>query len=283
MKPAHYGADMARTAPLDRRITLSAGTFRTLQWDGGGDRPTVFLHGLSALAEAWTDTVAAFGDDRPRCIALDQRGHGHSPRTPGAYAVRDYVRDLLELVDQLGAPVDVVGHSMGARVAMVAAARHPDRVASVVIVDIGPEAWKANIAATAGLFGRLPESFPGREEAMALGLAMGRGPAAAERFVEERLRVEPDGTYVWRASADALIETVTTQRARNYWQDWEQVSIPALLVRGGTSRELRPRIVDEMRRRNPSVAFRELDGVGHNVPLLAPVELAATITAFRAT
>ena len=128
--------------PAETGFDLPAGVFRSLEWAATGDTgPTaLLLHGLSGVADVWCDTVAALGESRPRCVAVDQRGHGHSPATPGRFRVADHVGDVRALVDRLGAPVHLVGHSMGARVAFVTAARHPELVASVVVVDIGPEA-----------------------------------------------------------------------------------------------------------------------------------------------
>ena len=277
---------MSPDRPATRFVELPAGSFRLLEWSAAsaatGEASAVFLHGLSGVAEVWTDTVVALGANRPRCIALDQRGHGHSPRTPGTYAATDYLGDLMALIAQLDGPVHLVGHSMGARVAILAAARHPEAFTSATIVDIGPEAWAANIAATSRIFDSLPEVFAHREAALALGRAGRGGEQWAQRFVDWRLAEQPDGTYTWLASKDGLIETVTTQRARNYWHDWERVATRALLVRGGTSNELRQHIVDAMRRRNPSVGFVEIPDVGHNVPLLAPDQLAAELTQFWA-
>ncbi|HNH37472.1 MAG TPA: alpha/beta hydrolase, partial [Microthrixaceae bacterium] len=82
------------------------------------------------------------------------------------------------------------------------------------------------------------------------------------------------------ASADGLVETVSAHRRRNYWTEWDALAVPTLLVRGGTSGELRPRTLEQMRHRNPRVEVAELDSVGHNVPLLAPQRLAAEIRAF---
>lgn len=279
-RTARYAAAVSDTLPRARTVGLRNGRYRLLEWPGPTEHTVVFLHGLSGVAEVWGDTVAALGADRPRCIALDQRGHGHSPRTAGAYAAADYLDDLMALVDRLDGPVRLVGHSMGARVAIVAAARHGDAFDSVVVVDIGPEAWKANITHTRELFASMPESFPSRDAALELGRMSGRGEAWANRFIDWRLRAEADGTYTWLASTDALIETVTTQRARHYWREWEAIDRPALLVRGERSRELRPHVVDAMRRRNPNVRFVEIPDVGHNIPLGAPVELAVEISRF---
>lgn len=276
---------VTESVPRAVTVRLPAGAFRTLEWPGAADATVVFLHGLSGVADVWGATIDALGPDRPRAIALDQRGHGHSPRTPGAYAAVDYLGDLVALLDGIAGPVHLVGHSMGARVAILAAARHPARFASVKIVDIGPEAWARNIATTARLFASLPQRFADREEALALGRAANRGEAWAERFVDWRLRPtgDGDGGYRWLASSEALVESVTVQRSRNYWRDWERIAIPALLVRGGTSTEVRPHIAEAMRRRNPAVRFVEIDDVGHNIPLDAPEPLADALTGFWVT
>ena len=140
------------TAPAAHFITLPAGQFRFLEWNGGAPA-TVFLHGLSGVAEVWSETVEAFGDAGPRSIALDQRGHGHSPKPPSGYGIGHYVEDAAVFVRMLKAgPVHLVGHSMGARVAIVLAARHPDLLRSVTIVDIGPEIWKENATNTIAAF-----------------------------------------------------------------------------------------------------------------------------------
>lgn len=269
--------------PIEDEIDLPAGSFRTLTWPGDGT-PAVFLHGLSGIADVWHQTVTALGADRPHCLAIDQRGHGASPHTPGAYTSIDYLGDLLALVERIGAPVHLVGHSMGARIAIVAGARHPELFETVTIVDIGPEVWAANIESTTRMLAARPERFADRTEALAVaGLIVDRlGIGNADGYVRERMLEQADGSYRWRSPAEALIESVTMQRSRNHWRDWDRLGAPALFVRGGTTNEVRPHIAAEMRRRNPAVRHHELPGIGHNVPLLAPAELAALLRDFWA-
>jgi len=263
-------------APIERRIALPAGDFRLLEWPGEG--PTViFLHGLSASADVWALTMASLGG-KCHAFAIDQRGHGSSPAPGTGYTAGDFAQDALALRDTLGdGPVHLVGHSMGARVAMVAAAMRPGVFASVVIVDIGPEAWKQNWVDTVAAFDRLPDSFADREAAIAYN-ARGRtlSPAAIERFLG-RLVEQPDGSYRWRANFDALKQTVRLQRGRGYWREWERISDPLLLIRGETSDELRPSVAAAMRVRNPLARYEEFAETGHNIPLLAPDRLAESL------
>ena len=126
----------------------------------------MFLHGLTGVAEVWGPTVARL-EPRRRAIAFDQRGHGHSPRPPSGYAVADFVGDLLALCQAMDIErPHLVGHSMGGRVAMVAAAKHPRLFRSVTVVDIGPEEGAANWRTTVAAFERLPGAWPDVESAL---------------------------------------------------------------------------------------------------------------------
>ena len=281
------------TEPAHRFITLPAGQFRFLEWDGAAPA-AVFLHGLSGVADVWGPTVDALGAARPHSFALDQRGHGQSPRPPSGYGIGHYVEDAAIFIRMLKAgPVQLVGHSMGARVAIVLAAQHPDLVRSVAIVDIGPEIWKENATSTVAAFDRMPRSFATRADAVAFSARRSTAPgppgftpetsneaAQAQDIFFARLRENTDGTFEWLADFEALKQSVSLHRARDYWAEWRAIRVPAILIRGGASTELRPAIAERMRKTNQNVGFAEFDGIGHNIPLLAPGRLAATLTQF---
>lgn len=96
--------------------------------------PLLVLHGVT---RRWQDLVplAPVLATRWRIEALDFRGHGKSGRTPGHYRVADHVNDALSFVQQLGEPVVIYGHSLGALVACGVAARAPEWVRGVVLED----------------------------------------------------------------------------------------------------------------------------------------------------
>ncbi len=264
----------------ERTLALSTGTFRLIHWPGPTDVPVLFLHGLTAVADVWGPAVEAMGDERPDCFAIDQRGHGEShPR--GGYGIGAYVGDVVETLDSLGlASAHVVGHSMGARVAIVFAARHPDRTRSAAIIDIGPEQWRANWTSTWAAVDGMPSRFANETEALAFaGSRTQNSPIGTGLFLA-RLRDDGRGGLTWRADREALKASVKSHRSRNFWAEWSAIERPVLLVRGGTSHELRESTFERMKALNPGVNVRELPGVGHNVPLIAPDKLAAELQRF---
>ena len=106
--------------------------------DSGQGRPVLFLHGTSASLGVWDGVTSRLGEGY-RAIAVDQRGHGRSSKPPLGYSQHDFAGDILGLVAHLGLEdVVLVGHSLGARNAIVAAAMEPERIAGVIAVDYLP-------------------------------------------------------------------------------------------------------------------------------------------------
>lgn len=277
------------TPPATLTVPATDGPFRVLRCGSDSGQSSLFLHGLTGVAEVWGLTVTTLPDDTGPRYAMDQRGHGHSPKPTTGYAISSYVRDAVHVIEALGlSPVRLVGHSMGARVAMVLAARRPELVRSVAIVDIGPEEWRANWQQTIAGLDRVPDSFPSLEEAIG-GAARARGgdsmdsaalKEALQQIAIARLKRNPDGSWSWLASRKALKQTVISHRSRNFWREWKAIRVPALFIRGGVSTEVRTAIAERMRNLNPRVRYEEFEGVGHNIPLLAPARLADTLSIF---
>ncbi|MBI2714770.1 MAG: alpha/beta hydrolase [Rhizobiales bacterium] len=110
--------------------------------DGDGD-PIVLVHGFASnkevnwVAPGWVTTLTRAGR---RVIALDNRGHGQSSKLydPAAYHSATMAEDVRALLDHLGiARADVMGYSMGARIAAYLALKHPARVRAAIIGGLG--------------------------------------------------------------------------------------------------------------------------------------------------
>ncbi len=112
---------------------------------GDGD-PVVLVHGFPELAYSWRHQLPALADAGLRAIAYDQRGYGGSskPEAIEAYALTTLVADLIGLLDALGIErAALVGHDWGSIVVWTAALMHPERVSSVVSLNVPYRGWCA--------------------------------------------------------------------------------------------------------------------------------------------
>jgi len=102
----------------------------------GAAPPLVLLHGLSANAHSFSGLIGAGLSPSFRVIAPDLRGRGQTDKPATGYTMADHARDVLALLDALGLDHVVLGgHSFGAYLAIYIAARHPERVEKLIVID----------------------------------------------------------------------------------------------------------------------------------------------------
>ncbi len=167
---------------MTRLTEFSRGPFTFDVIDSGpeGGEPVVLLHGFPQRATAWNQVSEHLHAEGLRTYALDQRGYSPRARPTSRfdYRVSELVADVVELIDQIGRPVHLVGHDWGAIVAWEVAGRHPDRLASLTAVSV-PHA---------GAFKRaLATSSQG---AKSWYMAMFQLPVVPERILSDRSTAE---------------------------------------------------------------------------------------------
>lgn len=107
-----------------------------LDWGGDGE-PLLALHGLASSSH-WYDLVAPHLQTKYHVIAPDQRGHGKTTQADSGYDWQTLAADAIALLDTLNiSSASVFGHSWGATVALNIAARFPDRVTHLGLLDGG--------------------------------------------------------------------------------------------------------------------------------------------------
>ena len=127
----------ARTVLPGSFIKLSDG-FTHYEWSGRDSGSVVVLiHGFSASSFVWDYTCPALVDAGFRVLQYDLYGRGYSDRPRVDYNENLYDRQLLELLSALHIdfPIDLVGLSMGGAIAVIFAARHPELVRKLVLID----------------------------------------------------------------------------------------------------------------------------------------------------
>ncbi len=118
-----------------RKVAIGGGVELAVVERGGG-APTLFLHGFPTSASLFRKTIAALGD-RARSIAPDLLGFGESEGpVEGPFDLMSQAGYVLRLLDALEIPeATIVGHDWGGSIAQILAARHPERVARLVLCD----------------------------------------------------------------------------------------------------------------------------------------------------
>ena len=268
--------------PRSERFTTPdlAGVHLHALHHGDPDRPAlVLLHGGGANAH-WWDDVAPVLAERFHVVALDFRGHGGSdqpePR-PGAFG-----RDLEALLEHVGAPdAALVGHSMGAHVALEHAARFGGarRPQALVAVDVARGAG-ARTRRLMRLALAARRSYRTREEAVARFRLLPPAPGAPEelrrRIGEASVRELPDGRFAFAFDPRWFV------LGPGPAPDLAHVATPTLVVRGALSpllsREGALAIAAEIR----GARLVEIEGAGHNVHLEQPRRFLDAVVPFLA-
>jgi len=272
-----------------------------LAWAGISGAPTVLaVHGITANAWAW-DPVAHHLHGAGRVVALDLRGRGRSFEAPGPFGIRRHADDVADVVDRLGGPVTLVGHSMGAFVVEMTAERHPGLVDDVILVDGGaplplpqpPPATDAEIdalldASLGPAIERLRTVWPDRVTYHAMwaqhpAYVDGIGPDLERNLLADL--VEVDGGF--RTAVD---ETAVRVDGRDLLADHEVRTLldrrpPTTIVRAefGLFGEPPPLIPDDVRARYAGHRWVEATGLNHYTVITSPEGAALVADTIRSS
>ena len=228
-----------------------------VQWSDEGV-PLVLLHGHGNEARLWDDFVPCVAPHY-RVLAVDQRGHGDSDWDPEGRYDSDAMADDLEALTS-ALEIDrfvLIGFSMGGRVSMTFAGRHPERLAGLVLVDIGPEIdMRGALRIQGEMADQRAPVFTGIEEyARMLSLNYPAGePRALMRMATHGLRQRADGLYELKMDpalrADRPMDEVARAREQAqtdaHWKALAAVTCPTLVVRGAASDILSAEVADRM-------------------------------------
>jgi pimeloyl-ACP methyl ester carboxylesterase len=145
-------------------------TVRRAGQPAGQGPAMLFLHGLTDSGSGWPSAERHWGPSYSLVIP-DQRGHGTSPRFTedqlAAHPGEVMVEDAITILEQLGEPAVVVGHSLGGAVALAAAVRRPDLVRALVLEDpapLGPDDEQRDPGRGADILAGIDDSLQARSD-----------------------------------------------------------------------------------------------------------------------
>ncbi|MCE2466150.1 MAG: alpha/beta hydrolase [Dehalococcoidia bacterium] len=291
---------MGATVPQENWMQTREIRMHYLDWgppsDGNeSNLPLLALHGLASSCH-WYDLVIPHLRDSYRCVALDQRGHGKTDQPSTGYDWNTLAGDIVSALDMLGLEkVNLCGHSWGGHVALSVAAKHPDRIAALALIDGGFQDWSMRPDATWESFkNRLrPRNVPPVKQDFLDGLKEQLSDCWSdelERIVLTMVRELPDGSI-----RDILEPSNHAQVMEAMWHNppstmFGLVQCPTIIIaaerRPGTgSPELaqsRRMMVDAAEAALEDSRVVWIKDSSHDIGYHTPVELAQTLDSFLA-
>ncbi|HWO94457.1 MAG TPA: alpha/beta hydrolase [Dehalococcoidia bacterium] len=283
-------APQAIVQPEDRDVVLGGLRFHYLDWNQDHLPHAVFLHGGGLTAHTW-DMAALLMRDKLHIVALDQRGHGDSDWTPN---VEDdtaslMLEDTRAFIEHLGyEKLTLVGMSMGGMNAIRYAARYPERLANLVIVDVGPDVMHAGVIELEQ-FAQATETLDRFDDFLDRSIKFNPNrPVEHLRYsLTHSLRQTDDGKWTWKhdrrprpnMEADALRER-GERAASDLWDDVRAIRTRTLLLRGEKSNILSQESAERMVREMHDARLAVIPGAGHSVQGDNPSAFAQAVLAF---
>ena len=239
---------------------------------GRGPVEIVIVPGITSPAITWEFVSEELARDY-RVITLDVRGRGLSDKPHSDYSLPEYAADVAGLIGALGLrrPV-VLGHSMGARIAIALGALHPDVPGPLIIVDpplTGPgrESYATPLASFRT---QLAEAYAGTTA------------DAVRRFFpgwsEEALQIRAE--WLPTCAEHAVVATYNHFDSEEIFGYWAALRPPILFIRGGDSPVISPVGEQELRERNLAAEIVVTPGAGHMIPWDNLADFLAQVRAF---
>ena len=281
--------------PRSRRLPGADGlSIHLLEWSDQGV-PLLLLPGFGNEAHIWDDFAPVVAPYY-RTIAIDLRGHGDSAHDPESrYDYQSHVRDLEAVTAAL--EIDrlvLIGHSFGGRISTLFAARHPRRLAGLVLVDAGPEldargvsristdvkrSVDLSFASLAECENALTHAYPAAQ------------PAAVARVARYGMRKREDGRYERKTDpafhaargelTAAAAEALEKETTKELWDALGQIACPALVVRGAASDVLDPDTAERMALEVlPDAQLAVVARAGHSVMTDNPEGFSEVVASF---
>jgi len=262
-----------------RRVSFTGVEGNNIEGDiyGRGARTALLLHGGGQTRHAWGATAKRLADRDFTVVAVDQRGHGSSAWIDsGAYALEDYGRDAASLgrqIEQLfGARPAAIGASLGGLASLYALGQDAC-FSALVLVDIAPRVEPKGVAQVrAFMCARATEGFVSIDEAaeMVAAYLPHRTKPRSTDGLRKNLNQRSDGRWYWlwdprfwdgprsvNAAGDALHDHLEKIACG--------LTIPTLLVRGGSSDIVSVESAEAFRKLVPLAQIIDVSGASHMV------------------
>jgi pimeloyl-ACP methyl ester carboxylesterase len=246
----------------------------------GDGKPVAILHGLFGAGRNWTGIARRLAESW-RVIAFDLRNHGASPwaETMSYAEMADDVRAAMAARGHQR--YALIGHSMGGKVAMLAALADPAAVERLVVVDIAPVGYAIPYRASVEAMHALDLSAIARRRDADAEFANAIPDAGERSFLLQSLAFE-DGKPRWQLNLDALDRAMPEIAGFPEEPAGRVYNGPALFIAGATSGYLRPEHEPAIRALFPNARIAQIEDAGHWVHIEKPAEFLGLVEPFLA-
>ncbi|WIY25356.1 alpha/beta fold hydrolase [Parasedimentitalea psychrophila] len=235
--------------------------------------PVLIAHGLYGSARNWGVIAKRLSVER-LVVAVDMRNHGHSPWSE-THSYPELAEDLAEVISAHGGQMDVIGHSMGGKAAMMLALNHPEAVRRLLVADIAPVAYShSQIQFIEAMRSIDLTTLQRRSEAEAQLAEAGVEPAL-QSFFTQSLDIP---NRCWRLNLDALADQMPN--ILSFPQTGAVWPGTVLFLSGAASDYVDAKYRPQIRARFPQARFAKIPGAGHWLHAEKPREFEATARIF---
>jgi len=218
------------------RVALDGITLTVKEWPGPAKGPAIVcIHGLTANHTCWASMADALSPGH-RLIAYDLRGRGESDKPDKGYSLEIHGEDLGRLLDHFKLKTAIVmGHSLGAHIALRFAVKHPARVSKLVLVDGGLDVRAEILDSLRPAINRLGVEFPSLEMFLqfirALPMFERRWNDYLDRYFRYDVETLPSGAVRSKTAKHAIEEELANLERERLWVWHHQVKCPTLIFR----------------------------------------------------
>lgn len=233
----------------------------------------MIVHGLYGSGRNWS-VIAKRLSDEFRVFTVDLRNHGLSPRTV-THSYPEMAADLAELIDRLGGPIHLIGHSMGGKAVMTLALSQAERVDRLIVADIAPVAYAHSQMRYIHAMQAVDlETVTRRSEAETQLAAQGVEKALCSFFTQS-LDI---GEKRWRLNLDTL--EAEMDKIMGFPDLCGTFDGPTLFLTGANSDYVQPKDRDRIKSLFPKARFAKLKDAGHWLHADQPRAFGAAVRGF---
>ncbi len=227
----------------------------------GEGKPLIILHGFLGMLDNWKSIGSKYVENGFQVHLLDMRNHGRSFHSE-EFNYRVMANDIFEYCQNHNlVKIDLIGHSMGGKIAMLFASTYPKLVDKLIIADIGPKYYKPHHQdILAGLNAVDFSTKPDRSEVEEV-LAHYIPDFGTRQFLMKSLFWREQGQLAFRFNLEVFNDKI--EEVGKELPIEKHFENPTLFIRGGNSRYILDSDLPDIKRQFPNFELKTIPNVGH--------------------